>query len=306
MMATTAAPSVQEALTGFTLYLRAAGRADQTVKSYTAAVRAFAEWLVENGRPDDVSQVTRTDFRGFILALQERGLTAATARNRYASIRQFFKFLTSDGYLETDPTAGVTPPKIPNKPVAVLTDEQLSGLLRDAESGTDFISRRDAAILRVFVSTGARLSEVTGLRVHDLDLDRGRVWFGTTKGDKPREVGIGNKTARSLFRYVQARKHNHEADSEWLWLGRRGRFTSVGIAQMIGSRARSAGIDVHVHPHMLRHSYAHRHLVAGGEEGDLMRLLGWSDRSMLDRYAASTAQERALEAQKRLRLDDQF
>jgi site-specific recombinase XerD len=302
-MATTT-PMVSEALTGFTLYLRAKGRRDETVKSYVASVVAFTDWLALRGRPDDLSLVTRDDFRGFLLSLTERGLKASTARVRYASIRQFFKYLTEDEYLAADPTAGVSPPKVPKKPVPVLTDDELSSLLRDAESGTDFISRRDAAILRVFVSTGARLAEVTGLRLSDLDLDRGRIWFTTTKGDKPREVGIGNKTARSLFRYIQARKANRDAYSEWLWLGRRGRFGSVGIAQMVTARSRSAGIEHHVHPHMLRHTAAHRWLSAGGEEGDAMRIFGWSDRSMLDRYAASTAQERALEAQKRLRLDD--
>ncbi len=171
---------------------------------------------------------------------------------------------------------------------------------------SDDLGEVTRADIRVFISTGARLGEVEGLRTQDVDLDRGRIWFVTTKGDKPREVGIGNKTSRSLFRYLHARRNHTDADGEWLWLGRRGRFASVGIAQMIGARARSAGIEKHVHPHLLRHTAAHRWLSAGGEEGDAMRIFGWTDRTMMDRYASSTAVERALEAQKRLRLDDRL
>jgi site-specific recombinase XerD len=298
--------SLPEALTGFTLYLRAKGRSPKTVSSYTEAVRALGEWRTEQGREDDLLTLTKPEFRAFIVSITDRGLKPTTARARYASLRQLYKWLAEDGYIETDPTAGVSPPKVPKRPVAVLTDDELRRLLADAEKGTDFAARRDIAILRLFVSTGARLSEVAGLRVEDVDLERGRVFFATTKGDKPREVGIGDKTARAVFRYMQERKRHRDASSPWLWLGNRGRYTSQGIALMVSARARSAGIDKHVHPHMLRHSYAHRHLTAGGEEGDLMRTMGWSDRSMLDRYAAATAEERAIAAQKRLRLDDQL
>ena len=305
-MSTTASLSLSDALTGFTLDLRAKGRAAKTVSAYTESVRALARWRTEQGQADDLLSLTRDEFKGFLVSLIDRGLTPATARARYASIRQLYRWLVTDGYLETDPTEGVSPPTLPKTPVPVLTDDELKLLLAEAERGGDFASRRDAAILRTFVSTGARLSEVAGLRLDDVDLDRGLVVFVTTKGDKPRTVGIGNRTSKALFRYLQARRENADAESEWLWLGRNGRFTSQGIAIMVKRRARDAGIERDVHAHMLRHSAAHRWLAGGGEEGDLMRIMGWSDRSMLDRYAAATAQGRALEAQRRLRLDDQF
>lgn len=299
--------SLSEASVSFTLYLRAKNLADKTVHSYLESVRGFSEYLQAQGVPDDVRQITRTHIRGFLLSLRERGLKASTERVRYASLRQFFKFLLVDEEIEEDPMQGVSAPAVPNKPIEVLTDDELTRLVATAEGSSVFADRRDAAIIRTFYSSGARLSEVANLRVEDVDLLRGRVWFHKTKGDKPRGVGLGSKTARAIDRYLRERRGHQEAQVEWLWLGRRGRFTTVGIAQMLEARGKDAGIEKHVHPHMLRHSYAHRHLAAGGEEGDLMRLLGWSDRTMLDRYAASTAaQERALDAQKRMRLDDQL
>lgn len=302
----TRALSLSEASDSFTLYLRAKNLADKTVTSYLESVRSLSAYLHAQGVADDVSAITRAHVRGFLLSLRDRGLSASTERVRYASLRQFFKFLVSDEEIADDPMQGVSPPAVAKKPVTVLTDDELSRLLATAEGHASLIDRRDAAIIRTFISTGGRASEVANLTVADVDLQRGRVWFHVTKGSKPREVGVGSKTARAIDRYLRERRQHPEAESEWLWLGRRGRFTTVGIAQMLEARGKVAGIDKHIHPHMLRHSYAHRHLAAGGEEGDLMRLLGWSDRSMLDRYAASTAQERALDAQKRMRLDDRL
>jgi site-specific recombinase XerD len=299
--------SVSEATDSFILDLRVRNRAPKTIISYVESVRALGEWMDANGVPDDVAAITRDHVRAFLLNLRDRGQKASSQRVRYASLKQFFKFVIAEGIIDgLNPMDGIDAPTVQKKPVAVLTDDELAALIGTAEGRATFIDRRDAAIIRVFVSTGARASEVANLRLTDVDLLRGRVWFHKTKGDKPREVGVGSKTARALDRYIRERRRHDEADSEWLWLGRRGRFTTVGIAQMLEARGKLAGIDKHIHPHMLRHTYAHRHLMAGGEEGDLMRLLGWSDRSMLDRYALKTAQERALEAQKRLRLDDQL
>ena len=224
----------------------------KTIRSFSESVRSLADWLDDNSVDDDVAAITRRHVLRFLLSLRERGLKASSERVRYASLKQVFRFLIADGEIETNPMDGVEPPSVPQKPVAVLTDDELVRLVGTAEGLATLIDRRDAAIIRTFISTGARASEVASLRVEDVDLLRGRVWFHRTKGDKPREVGVGSETARAIDRYMRERRHHTDAGSEWLWLGRRGRFTTVGIAQMLEARGKLAGIDKHVHPRVRR------------------------------------------------------
>ena len=112
------------------------------------------------------------------------------------------------------------------------------------------------------------------------------------KGRRPRDCPFGAKTAGVLDRYMHMRAHSHwAATTDSLWIGNRGALTTAGVRSLVERRAEQAGIG-HIHAHLFRHSFAHQWLKDGGNEGDLMRLLGWQSREMLGRYAASAADER--------------
>ncbi len=171
-------------------------------------------------------------------------------------------------------------------------------------NGRSFDDRRDTAIVRLFLDTGMRSSELASLSVTDIDLDQDiAVVLG--KGRRPRACPFGDKTGQAIERYLRERSKHRLARDSALWLGARGVMTDNGIRQMLRRRARQAGLD-HLHPHMFRHTFAHRWLSEGGQEQDLMRLAGWRSREMLGRYGASAADQRAREAHKRMSLGDRF
>jgi len=284
----------------WTLYLAAANKAPKTIEAYGTAARLLAAHLGARGRGDGWEHVVTADVHLF---LQEQLTTHApsTTHQRYRG----FKWLLAEGEIRRDPMTGVAPPEVPEQPVDVPASDVVAKLVRGL-AGTDFESRRDLAIFSLLVDTGMRRAEIAGIEVEHLDLDHREVEV-LGKGRRARTLRYGRQTALALDRYLRIRAKHRMAGRPELWLAVKNRppMKANGIYQMVRRRGEAAGLDG-LHPHQLRHLFAHLWLDKGGSEGHLMAIAGWRSRSMVTRYADSTRAARARDEADRLGILDRL
>lgn len=277
-------------LPSWELSLRAERKATSTIRTYTEGVRQFLAWCErESMQP----ALDRRLVNGFTADLLESGAEPATVRSRQLGVRRFSAWLAEEDEQPTDPLFGLKAPKLDQKIVEPLSDEQLRALIA-ACRGKEFRERRDEAIVRLMVETGVRAGEVVGLQVLDVDLMAHTAIVRRGKGGKGRVVPFGDQTAVALDRYVRIRQKHRLTSAAALWLGdrHRGPLTYASLYWGLNNRADAAGI-ADFHPHRLRHTAAHRWLAAGGSEGGLMSVAGWTRPDMLIRYTKARASERA-------------
>ena len=291
--------------------MRAENKKPTTIDTYLKRFNNFLAWLSPDGNavhcPATLADMDRPTITGFFEWLYGHA-APNTVLSHHIALRVFFAFCIDYGDLEEghNPLRWIDRPKPEIVPPPILTDDQIRQLLATCEHGKSFKDRRDYALMRVFLATGMRIQEMTGLELRDVYLDEGIIHVEHAKGGRPRTVAIGVRTVRALGQYIHVRARHNQADVPALWIGQRGAMAYHTIYCMIVDRAAAAGIEG-MHPHLFRHHLAHNFLASGGQESSLLQLAGWRDSKMLrERYGAALASERAVAEHHRLNIGEKW
>lgn len=284
--------------TGYELHLRSAGQATKTIEKKLLALDQLAAFLGNS----DVAGIGRDGMERFMVERLSK-VKPSSAATTFMALRTFFTYLAVDLGEYRSPMEGMKAPGFEAPLVEVPEDRVLVAMITAAEKARPktYEDIRDAALLRIFISGGARLSEVALLTTNDLiHMNDGRILLrvrGKGRGGGPRErhVPIGEKAAAALRRYLRVRiDHPHAANSR-LWLGRKGPINPHGVREMIYRRSEAAGCRIH--PHQLRHAWAvTMKKDERNRDADIMHLAGWENPKMLARYGKAVTAERAVEA----------
>jgi len=242
------------------------GTARNTLESYGRDLRRYTEHLEARG-VTDLSAVTEAHVGDFLATLRESGLAASSAARTLSAVRGLHKFAHREGVVAGDPAREVVPPTPPRRlPKALPVDDVLR--LLDSHPGDDPRSLRDRALLELLYSTGARISEVVGLDVDDVDAGE-RTALLDGKGGKQRLVPVGRPALRALETYLVRARPGLAAKGRGtpaVFLNARGgRLSRQTAWQVLKTAAERAGITAVVSPHTLRHSFA-THLLEGGAD----------------------------------------
>ncbi len=242
-----------------------------TLDAYERDLTALQAWASVQGI-GAVADLDAQQLRAFVAAEHRRGLSAKSLQRRLSACRSYYQWLLKHARIDANPAAALRAPKAPRKLPQVLDADEASRLV---EVPTDApLGLRDRALLELFYSSGLRLSELCALRWQDLDLDGGLVTV-LGKGSKQRIVPVGSHARAALREWQGQQAPTREAP---VFPGRGGGLISQRAVQIrIKQLAQRQGLFKHVHPHMLRHSFASHILESSGDLRGVQELLGHAD-----------------------------
>jgi len=272
------------------------GRARNTVAAYRRDLSAYCDWLER--RRTTVLDVTHAELVDFVGERRASGAATSSIARQLAAIRMLHRYLSIEGGRRDDPAADLEGVRVPSGIPKPLTEAQVTSLL-DAVVVTEPIHRRDLALIELLYATGARISEVVGLSIGEIDLDACLVrLYG--KGSKERIVPFGSTAAAALEDWFSAGGRARFVPDQWRTRGdaeavflntRGGRLTRQAAWLVIKKYGRRAGIGEELSPHVLRHSCATHLLDHGADLRVVQEMLGHASISTTQIYT-KVSQER--------------
>lgn len=243
--------------------------------SVRQSLEGFAEWAGRQGITE-VEAVTLPQLSNYLLSRKTDGLTNTTIRLNAIALKICFRFLTARGFLKSDPADGLMAPRLDATLPSTLTEEEVSHLLASIDPVTP-LDLRDLAMLELLYASGLRVSELAAAMLDQLSLEEGFIRV-TGKGNKTRIVPVGRTAREVITRWLDTGRPKlvTRKTGSHVFIGiHGGRLTTTRIEQIVHARAKA--VDLDVHPHLLRHSFA-THLLSGGADLRVIQeMLGHAD-----------------------------
>lgn len=255
-----------------------------TILNYTLDLEGFRKFLGEI----PIGNVDYLVLRKYLALLKEKNMGSRTVGRHLSTLRSFFKFLTREGYLKTNPILVLSSPKLDKHLPQFLTEEEMIKLIDTVvpKDDKDELRFRDRTILETFYSTGIRISELVGLNIDDIDFISCVVKI-RGKGKKERMVPIGDHAVSAIRKYLEIRKQQTNA----LFLNKSGRrITDRGVRDIVGKYLRLASFRQGISPHTIRHSFATHLLNRGADLRSVQELLGHANLSTTQIYTHLTTE----------------
>ncbi len=231
-----------------------------------------------------LNSIQPQQIRHYAASLHSRGLSSASIARALSAWRSFFQYLTYHHGLEHNPALGLRAPKAPRALPQTLAIEQAIKFV--SIEGDDLLSIRDRAIFELFYSSGLRLSELVNLEIDQLDFNEGTVLV-TGKGNKTRIVPMGMHAIKAIQAWIteRAKINIDHRNTNALFITQQGRrITARAVQYRTKQWSIKQGLNINMHPHLLRHSFASHVLQSSGDLRAVQEMLGHANISTTQIY----------------------
>ena len=254
-----------------------------TVSSYMRDIRQFSQWLSDN-EETHILDATQFNISAYMSFLEEQGKSGATLSRSLASLKNFYAYVVSTGFLEKTPVVEIHVDRGEKKTPQILTGKEIELLLAQPIC-VDAKGYRDKAMLEVMYATGIRVTELISLNIDDVNLDVGII--KCSNGRKSRAIPLYPAALRALSQYMDNIRGSMIADpdEDALFVNISGiRMSRQGFWKILKHYQNTAHIEKEITPHTLRHSFAVHLLENGADVGSVQELMGHSDISSTQMY----------------------